>query len=184
MKYPQRSYAEKLEEELEKVKNQLDKVMEELRIAQDQKSQLESHFVETDQSRKQLEMKIILSKEMLRTYRQERELLQIDLDNTLQKAEEVSRRQGHSSGTKYFSEFSMTEIKEAVGNFEPSLKIGEGASGIVYRGFLRHTPVAIKTMKFLGMQDSQQFQQEVRILEYPLLAFIFLQTKIRYNKKM
>ncbi|XP_030474338.2 U-box domain-containing protein 33-like [Syzygium oleosum] len=164
MKYLQRLYAEKLEEELEKVKNQLDKVMEELHIAQDQKSQLENQFVETDQSRKELEMKIIMTEEMLRTYRQERELLQIDLDNALQKAEEVSRRQGDSSGTRYFSEFSMTEIKEAVRNFEPSLKIGEGASGIVYRGFLRLTPVAIKMMKFHSMQDSQQFQQEVDVL--------------------
>ncbi|KAI6707646.1 hypothetical protein NL676_010608 [Syzygium grande] len=164
MKYLQRLYAEKLEEELEKVKNQLDKVMEELHIAQDQKSQLENQFVETDQSRKELEMKIIMTEEMLRTYRQERELLQIDLDNALQKAEDVSRRQGDSSGTRYFSEFSMTEIKEAVRNFEPSLKIGEGASGIVYRGFLRLTPVAIKMMKFHSMQDSQQFQQEVDVL--------------------
>ncbi|KAF8027064.1 hypothetical protein BT93_E0089 [Corymbia citriodora subsp. variegata] len=164
MKYLQRLYAEKWEEELEKVKNKLDKVMEELRIAQDQKSQLESQFVETDQSRKELEMKIMLSEEMLRTYRQERELLQVDLNNALQKAEDVSRRQGDSSGMKYFSEFSMTENKEAVRNFEPSLKIGEGACGIVYRGFLRHTLVAIKTMKFHSMQDSQQFQQEVDVL--------------------
>ncbi|XP_010055122.2 U-box domain-containing protein 33 [Eucalyptus grandis] len=164
MKYPQRSYAEKLEEELEKVKNQLDKVMEELHIAQYQKSQLKSQFVETDQSRKELEMKIILSEEIISTYRQERELLQNELDNALRKVEEVSRRQGHSSGTKYFSEFSMTEIKEAVQNFEPSLKIGEGGCGIVYKGFLRHMPVAIKTMKFQSMQGSQQFQQEVDVL--------------------
>ncbi|KAL3737642.1 hypothetical protein ACJRO7_019215 [Eucalyptus globulus] len=154
----------KLEEELEKVKNQLDKVMEELRIAQDQKSQLKSQFVETDQSRKELEMKIISSEEIISTYRRERELLQNELDNALQKVEEVSRRQGHSSGTKYFSEFSMTEIKEAVQNFEPSLKIGEGGCGIVYKGFLRHMPVAIKKMKLQSMQGSQQFQQEVDVL--------------------
>ncbi|KAL3737640.1 hypothetical protein ACJRO7_019213 [Eucalyptus globulus] len=154
----------KLEEELEKVKNQLDKVMEELRIAQDQKSQLKSQFVETDQSRKELEMKIISSEEIISTYRRERELLQNELDDALQKVEEVSRRQGHSSGTKYFSEFSMTEIEEAVQNFEPSLKIGEGGCGIVYKGFLRHMPVAIKKMKLQSMQGSQQFQQEVDVL--------------------
>ncbi|KAI6707665.1 hypothetical protein NL676_010627 [Syzygium grande] len=51
-----------LEEELEKVKDQLDKVMEE-------KLQLESQFAETDQSRKELELKIIASDEMLQTFR-------------------------------------------------------------------------------------------------------------------
>ncbi|KAF7847635.1 hypothetical protein BT93_L2768 [Corymbia citriodora subsp. variegata] len=77
---------------------------------------------------------------------------------------EVSGRQGDSSSAKYFHEFSMTEIKEAVQNFDPSLKIGEGASGIVYKGFLQQTPVAIKTMKSHCRQDSQQFQQEVDVL--------------------
>ncbi|KAL3737633.1 hypothetical protein ACJRO7_019206 [Eucalyptus globulus] len=152
-----RLYAEKLKEELEKV-------MEELRIARAQKSQLEDQFVETDQSRKQLELKIIASDEMLRTFIQERELLQIDLENALLKAEEVSRRKGDSSGTKHFSEFSFTEIAEAAQNFDPSLKIGEGGCGSVYRGLLRLTPVAIKIVKCPGMQSSKDFQQEVDVL--------------------
>ncbi|XP_048132659.1 U-box domain-containing protein 33-like [Rhodamnia argentea] len=160
-----RLYAEQLEEELEKLKDQRDKLMEELHIAQARKSQLENQFVESDQSRKELELKIIESDEMLRTFRQERELLRIDLDNAREKAEEVSRRsKGDSSGTKYFSEFSMTEITEAAQNFHESLKIGEGGSGSVYRGFLRHTRVAIKIMKFPGMQGSKEFQQEVDVL--------------------
>ncbi|KAI6707672.1 hypothetical protein NL676_010634 [Syzygium grande] len=83
---------------------------------------------------------------------QERELLQINLDNALQKAEEVSRRQGDSLGTKYFSEFPMTEIKEAAWNFDPSLKIGEGGCGSVYRGFLRQTLAAINMMTFRSLQ--------------------------------
>ncbi|KAF8027065.1 hypothetical protein BT93_E0090 [Corymbia citriodora subsp. variegata] len=153
-----------LEEEFEKVQDQPNKVMEELRSALEQKLQLESQFTETDESRKELELKIIEANEMLQSFRQERELLQIELDNALQKAEEVSKRIGDSSGTRYFSEFSMTEIKEAVQNFDPSLKIGEGGCGIVYRGFLRHTPVAIKMMKFPSMQGSQEFQQEVDVL--------------------
>ncbi|KAI3441788.1 Protein kinase domain-containing protein, partial [Psidium guajava] len=139
--------------------------MEELRIAQALKSQLENQFEETDQSRKELELKIIERDEMLRTFRQERELLQIDLENAREKAEEASRRsKENSSGTKYFSEFSMTEIMEAAQNFDESLKIGEGGSGSVYRGFLRHTPVAIKIMKFPGLQGPKEFQQEVDVL--------------------
>ncbi|XP_048131612.1 U-box domain-containing protein 33-like [Rhodamnia argentea] len=167
---PQRKYlqglcAEKLEEELEKVKDQLDKVLEELRSARTQKSQqVGDRFTETNRSRKELELKMIEAAEMLRTFRQERELLQIGLDNALQKAEEVSRRKGNSSSTEYFSELSMTEIKEASQNFKQSLKIGEGGWGSVYRGFLRHTPVAIKIMKFPSMQGLQEFQREVNVL--------------------
>ncbi|XP_048132660.1 U-box domain-containing protein 33-like [Rhodamnia argentea] len=154
----------KLEEELERVKDQQNKVMEELCVALEQKLQLESQFAETDESRKELEQKIVAANEMLRTYRQERELLRIELDNALQKVEEVSRRKGDSSGTKYFSEFSMTEIKEAAQNFDPSLKIGEGGCGSVYRGFLRNTPAAIKVIKLHSMHSSQEFQQEVDVL--------------------
>ncbi|KAI6707671.1 hypothetical protein NL676_010633 [Syzygium grande] len=143
-KYP--LCAEKLEEELEKVKDQLYKVMEEPHTAQEQKLQLESQFAETYQSRK------------------ESELLQTDHDKARQKAKEMSRRQGDFSGTKYFSEFSMTEIEEAAQNFDPSMKIGEGSHGSVYKGFLRHTPVAIKKMKFHSLQGAQQFQQEVDVL--------------------
>ncbi|KAL3737636.1 hypothetical protein ACJRO7_019209 [Eucalyptus globulus] len=92
------------------------------------------------------------------------EKLQLELNNALQKAEEMSRRKGDSSGTMYFSEFSMTEIKEAVQNFNPALNIGEGGCGTVYRGFLRHTPVAIKIIKSHSMHRSQEFQQEVDVL--------------------
>ncbi|KAI6684638.1 hypothetical protein NL676_030551 [Syzygium grande] len=67
-----RLYAEKLEEELEKVKGQRDQVMEEIRIGQAQKSQLENQFVGADQSRKVSELKIIASDEMLQTFRRAR----------------------------------------------------------------------------------------------------------------
>ncbi|XP_056160365.1 U-box domain-containing protein 33-like isoform X2 [Syzygium oleosum] len=144
LKYP--LCAEKLEEELEKMKDQLYKVMEEPHTAQEQKLRLDSQFAETYQSRK------------------ESELLQTDHDKARQKTKEMSRRQGDFSGTKYFSEFSMTEIKEAAQNFDPSMKIGEGSCGSVYKGFLRHTPVAIKKMKFCSLQGAQQFQQEVDVL--------------------
>ncbi|XP_039164252.1 U-box domain-containing protein 33 [Eucalyptus grandis] len=152
-----RLYAEKLKEEHEKV-------MEELRIAQAQKSQLKDQFVETDQSRKELELKIIASEEILRALVQKQELLRIELENALLKAEEESRRKGDSSGTKFFSEFSFTEIAEAAQNFDPSLKIGKGGCGTVYRGLLRLTPVAIKIMNGPSTRGSQEFQQEIDVL--------------------
>lgn len=154
----------KEEEELGKMKNQQDEVLEELRIAMDQKSSLESQIAETDQIVKELEQKIISAVELLQSYHQERSELQIERDNALREAEELRRRQGDtSSGTfpQYFSEFSFSEIEEATRNFHPSLKIGEGGYGSIYKGSLRHTPVAIKMLHSHSLQGPQEFQQEV-----------------------
>lgn len=154
----------KEEEELGKMKNQQDEVLEELRIAMDQKSSLESQIAETDQIVKELEQKIISAVELLQSYHQERSELQIERDNALREAEELRRRQGDTlSGTfpQYFSEFSFSEIEEATRNFHPSLKIGEGGYGSIYKGSLRHTPVAIKMLHSHSLQGPQEFQQEV-----------------------
>ncbi|KAI6707675.1 hypothetical protein NL676_010637 [Syzygium grande] len=157
----------KEEEELGKMKNQQDEVLEELRIAMDQKSSLESQIAETDQIVKELEQKIISAVELLQSYHQERSELQIERDNALREAEELRRSQGDtSSGTfpQYFSEFSFSEIEEATRNFHPSLKIGEGGYGSIYKGSLRHTPVAIKMLHSHSLQGPQEFQQEVDVL--------------------
>ncbi|KAF7141770.1 hypothetical protein RHSIM_Rhsim06G0039100 [Rhododendron simsii] len=60
--------------------------------------------------------------------------------------------------------FSLHEIERATGNFDPSMEIGQGGYGPVYRGFLRHTQVAIKTLISQSMQGRSEFQQEVHIL--------------------
>ncbi|XP_030513673.1 U-box domain-containing protein 33-like isoform X2 [Rhodamnia argentea] len=157
----------KEEEELGKMKNQRDEVLEELRIALDQKSSLESQIAETDQIVNELEQKIISAVELLQSYHQERNELQIERDNALRKAEELRSRQGDTlSATfpQYFSEFSFSEIEEATRNFHPSLKIGEGGYGSIYKGSLRHTPVAIKMLHSHSLQGPQEFQQEVDVL--------------------
>ncbi|KAE9597833.1 putative non-specific serine/threonine protein kinase [Lupinus albus] len=65
--------------------------------------------------------------------------------------------QGHARYRKYCIE----EIENATNNFAPSLKIGEGGYGPVYRCELDHTPVAIKVLKPDASQGRSQFQQEV-----------------------
>lgn len=45
--------------------------------------------------------------------------------------------------------YSVDEIKEATENFTSANHLGSGAFGEVYSGCLRHTKVAIKTVKMV-----------------------------------
>ncbi|XP_042425957.1 U-box domain-containing protein 35-like [Zingiber officinale] len=60
--------------------------------------------------------------------------------------------------------YSIDEIEVATSFFSPSLKIGEGGYGPVFRGVLDHTPVAVKILRPDAAQGRRQFQQEVEIL--------------------
>ncbi|XP_008232891.1 PREDICTED: U-box domain-containing protein 33 [Prunus mume] len=154
-------------EELKKMKKQRDEVMEELRAALDQKSLLESQIVESDQMAVRLEQKIISAVELLQNYKKERDELHVERDNALREAEELRRKQGEASSShlpQFFTEFSFTEIEEATRNFDPSLKIGEGGYGSIFKGSLRHTQVAIKLLHAHSMQGPSEFQQEVDVL--------------------
>lgn len=155
---------EKEREELEKMKRQRDEVMGELRAALDQKSQLESQIVESDQMVKSLEQKIISAVDLLQNYKRERDELHVERENALREAEELRKRQGEASSThmpQFFSEFSFPEIEEATQHFDPALKIGEGGYGSIFKGFLRHTEVAIKMLNSHSLQGPSEFQQEV-----------------------
>ncbi|KAK9910410.1 hypothetical protein M0R45_034375 [Rubus argutus] len=154
-------------EELEKMKRQRDEVMGELRAALDQKSQLESQIAESDQIVKSLEQKIISAVDLLQNYKRERDELHVERENALREAEELRKRQGEASSThvpQFFSDFSFPEIEEATQNFDPSLKIGQGGYGSIFKGFLRHTEVAIKMLNTDSLQGPAEFQQEVDIL--------------------
>ncbi|GAU44028.1 hypothetical protein TSUD_349600 [Trifolium subterraneum] len=73
---------------------------------------------------------------------------------------EASRTQS----LQLLSEFSFSEIEEATCNFNPSLKIGEGGYGSIFKGILRHTEVAIKMLNPDSTQGPSEFQQEVTVL--------------------
>ncbi|KAM1707581.1 hypothetical protein ACFX13_000721 [Malus domestica] len=154
-------------QELEKMKKRRDEVMEELRAALDQKSLLESQIAESDQMVMSLEQKIISAVELLKNYKRERDELHVERDNALREAEELREKQGEASSShipQFFSEFSFAEIEEATQNFNPSLKIGEGGYGSIFKGSLRHTQVAIKTLNAHSKQGPSEFQQEVDVL--------------------
>lgn len=157
----------KEKEELENITSQRDKVQEELQLALDLKSSLESQLASSEVMVQELEQKIISAVELLQSYKNEREELQMQRDNALREAEELRKKQGDDSSShvpQLFSEFSFSEIEEATRNFDPSLKIGEGGYGNIYQGILRHTEVAIKILHANSMQGPLEFQQEVGMI--------------------
>ncbi|KAK8497482.1 hypothetical protein V6N12_018000 [Hibiscus sabdariffa] len=157
----------KAKEELGKTKNQRDEVMIELQAALDQKSSLEKQLAESEKEVEELNEKILSAVELLQNYKKEREELQMERDNALKEAEELRKNRVESSGAhrhQFFTEFSFAEIEEATLNFDPSLKIGEGGYGSIYKGILHHTIVAIKLLHSDSLQGPSEFQQEVDVL--------------------
>nr|CAD1836005.1 unnamed protein product [Ananas comosus var. bracteatus] len=75
-----------------------------------------------------------------------------------------SPKRGEPGGTK----FTMAEIQKATKNFNPTLKIGQGGSGMVYKGQLDDgTLVAVKRAK-KNVYDSHmslEFQNEIQTLQ-------------------
>ncbi|XP_038681871.1 U-box domain-containing protein 33-like [Tripterygium wilfordii] len=148
----------KEKEKLERMKGERDKVMEELELSLNQKSLLENQISESDHITKELEREIFSAVELLQNFEKEREELQKERDTALKEVEELRKM------PRFFSEFSVLEIKEATQNFDPSLKIGEGGYGSIYKGLLRHTQVAIKILGSHSKQGPSEFQQEVDVL--------------------
>ncbi|XP_027907221.1 U-box domain-containing protein 33-like isoform X2 [Vigna unguiculata] len=163
----QEEEVQKANEELVNMKSHINKVNEELQLALDQKLSLENRIASTELNIKELEQKNISADELSQKYMDELDELQMQLDNALREAEELRRKQGEASSTHWlqpFSEFSFSEIKEATRNFNPSLKIGQGGYGSIFKGILRHTEVAIKMLSPDSTQGPEEFQQEVEIL--------------------
>ncbi|RVW47022.1 U-box domain-containing protein 33 [Vitis vinifera] len=104
--------------ELESLRNKQQEIMEELKISLNHKSLLENQIADSEQ---------------------------IERDNAIKTAEELKKKGASTSHTpQYFAEFSFAEIEKATQNFDPSVKIGEGGYGSIYKGCLRHTQVAIR----------------------------------------
>ena len=157
-------------EENETMKHQLDAVREELRGALKQKESQEIQIANFDRMVQELEHKIFFAVELLRKYKIEQDELKLERDDALREAEELRKKQAEASSSThmphFFSEFSFSEIEEATRHFDPSLKIGEGGYGSIYKGLLRQTQVAIKMLDSHSQQGPSEFQQEVRWFEH------------------
>ncbi|KAJ0717506.1 putative protein kinase RLK-Pelle-RLCK-IXb family [Helianthus annuus] len=158
----------KTNEEHKNIKRELDEVSEELRMALEQKLVLESQIADSVHTVQDLERKMFDAVELLHKYKKERDDMQVECDDALRLLEEMREKQAEeascSSASQFYTEFSFSEVKEATRNFDPSLKIGEGGYGSIFRGFIRHTEVAIKMLHSHSLQGPTEFQQEVNIL--------------------
>ncbi|KAL4567074.1 hypothetical protein LXL04_022646 [Taraxacum kok-saghyz] len=158
---------EKTKEEHETIKRDLHQVSQQLQTALEQKSSLESQIIDLDQSVNDLEHKMFSAVDLLKTYKKERDELQAECDEALAILEEMKTKErtegssSNSNATRFYTEFSFSEVKDATCNFDPDLKIGEGGYGSIFRGSLRHTDVAVKMLHSHSLQGPSEFQQEV-----------------------
>ncbi|KAK2353744.1 U-box domain-containing protein [Trifolium repens] len=117
--------------------------------------------------RKDLEEALEKAKEEIDNMRHKIEQVNKELELALHHKSSTENQIGEPSRTQslqLLSDFSFSEIEEATCNFNPSLKIGEGGYGSIFKGSLRHTEVAIKILNPNSTQGPSEFQQEVTVL--------------------
>uniref|UniRef100_A0A3B6LQ92 RING-type E3 ubiquitin transferase n=1 Tax=Triticum aestivum TaxID=4565 RepID=A0A3B6LQ92_WHEAT len=152
-----RNEKKEVEERLTREKADLEKehihVCNELQKANEQRAELESKLLQTNTLMEELQQ---LQAE-----------LQREKDHAVKEAEEMRQTNGNSvfgsTSAVALTEFSY-EIEEATDNFNDSKKIGSGGCGTVYKGFLRHTTVAIKKFNREGTTGDKEFNDEVETL--------------------
>ncbi|RDY03652.1 U-box domain-containing protein 32, partial [Mucuna pruriens] len=153
-------------QEVQKMKNQRDEVLDELQRVQEQNSLLMNQISESQCTATELEEKIILAVDLLISFRERRDRLRIEHANAVREAK-VLRNFGVDTAFSYrveFPAFSFLEINEATHDFDPSWKIGEGRYGSVYKGLLHNMHVAIKMLPSYGCQSLLEFQHQVEVL--------------------
>lgn len=162
--------------ELEKLKTQNDQVSENLGKALEQKQALEARISDSHLLVKDFKEKLSTAQSLLNSLQKEHEDLQRERDNAIREIEELRQRKEVGSSVYRplnFLEFSYSELQQATQNFDKSMKIGEGGYGSVYKGFLRHTAVAIKLLNPQSKQGEAEFHQEVASLSFYYFLLLF-----------
>lgn len=168
------SHIKELEELLDSEKQEVERrkiqhitVEKELAEVQDQNTALESQVSESHCTMKELEEKIISAVKLLISFKQKRDELWVECKNARRRVRDLKNpapKEVTSLCGPGLLEFSFMEVNEATNDFDPSRKLGEGKSGTVYKGLLRHMLVAIKMLPSYGTQSHLEFQDEVSYL--------------------
>lgn len=156
-------------QDLETVKNQKHGMLAELESVKEQKSLLEGRISESHLAVAELEEKILSAVELLISFKAQRDELRIQHGNAMKEVSRLKRSVKHDSPSlcgPQINSFSFDEIVEATNSFDPSLRIGDGKHGTVYRGTLRHVQVAIKMLPSFGSLRNSDFEHEVWIVRY------------------
>ncbi|URD93090.1 U-box domain-containing protein [Musa troglodytarum] len=159
---------EKEKVELLTLKQQRDQILEELQKAHQKMEKLQLQISDCEQTLKDARGKLSEAYNHLNSIRQEHEAICQERDNAVRENEKLRQKKGDATictqRAETFSDFSRLELVQATENFHESSKIGEGGYGCVYKGFLRHTTVAIKRLDPQGMQGKTEFLREMDIL--------------------
>ncbi|XP_062120383.1 U-box domain-containing protein 32 isoform X2 [Humulus lupulus] len=156
-----------VKQELERMKDERDEFMKELRMVQKENLVLESQLAKSEDEIKELEEKIISAVELLISFREKRDKLRVEHGSAVREVAWLRRlMKGETSSLckPQLPIFSFLEINEATSDFDPSWKISEGKYGTVYKGILRQMHVAIKMLPSYGSKSQSDFQHEVEII--------------------
>lgn len=147
------------------LKKHRDEVYEELKKAHQKMEALQLQNSDSDHILEDIKKKLSEVYSHLDSIRQEHDVLQQERDKAMRENQELKRMKEEVTSSiqeaDNFSVFSLSELEQATENFMKESKIGEGGYGCVYKGFLRHTTVAIKRLNLQGMQGKAEFQREV-----------------------
>ncbi|XP_020092601.1 U-box domain-containing protein 33-like isoform X2 [Ananas comosus] len=154
--------------ELEDLRKVHEQILVELKNANEQKMKLAIRVANCERVIKEFEAKASEAHSIQEKLRQDVGKFEKERNEAVREAEELRKEKEETVSSALaraaFSEFTYSELEEATNNFDTSLLIGEGGYGKVYRGFLRHTVVAIKMLNPQGIQGEVEFHQEVEIL--------------------
>ncbi|KAI4372344.1 hypothetical protein MLD38_010586 [Melastoma candidum] len=138
----------------------------------------ENLYTEELNRRKDLVEMLTKEKEAVEMMKNQNNELQMLLENMLRENEVVSSNQASEPSRRLtrlqsISEFSFSEIQEAINDFDPSLKIDEGPCGCTYKGFLRNTNITLKMLCSDSSEGPSLYHKEVEVsskLRHPNLV--------------